>query len=112
MTELCGVQRPTGRLDGKTEKLPSAHRYFLAGAAVLLPRLLAHAEACEKGERYIEALRKHKRIVLTDDEVLADPMLNPNGEQSLFRRKGYIAVYDIDDIVADDKHGLRFTLIK
>ena len=39
-------------------------------------------------------------------------MVNPNGEQSLFRRKGYIAVYDVDDIVADDKRGLRFTLIK
>jgi hypothetical protein len=35
-----------------------------------------------------------------------------SARESLFRRKGYIAVYDIDDIVSDDKHGLRFTLVK
>ena len=118
MTELAACKGQQGdwlidvTIDGKTEKLPSAHRYFLQGLLYSRPAFWLTPKRAKKGERYIEALRKHKRIVLTDDEVLADPMLNPNGEQSLFRRKGYIAVYYIDDIVADDERGLRFTLTK
>jgi len=54
MTELAVCKGQQGdwlidvTVDGKTEKLPSAHRYFLQGLLYSPPGLLAHAEACEK----------------------------------------------------------------
>jgi hypothetical protein len=99
-------------IDGKTEKLPSAHRYFLSGLRLEVPHFWTGEKHAKKRERYLEALFKHKRIVLTDDEVLVDNPIHAGPDRSHFKRKGYIAVYDVDEIVADAEHGLGFTLTK
>ena len=77
MTELavCGGQQGDWlidvTIDGKTEKLPSAHRYFLQGLLYSRPAFWLTPKRAKKGERYIEALRKHRTpMCLSSSAVL------------------------------------------
>src|SRR5690348_15743169 len=81
-------------VDGR--RIPCAHKYWWKGRSHYLD------PGAKPGERqwdeYIEALRQGKEAILTNDDLL------PNGT---FKRTGYIALFEIDDIRITNE-GLEF----
>jgi hypothetical protein len=92
-------------IDGRTERLPTAHKHFMRG--LTYQRADAAWLALAKGQRWLDALRGKQRVVLTDDEVGArnDPV-----RPVRIARKGYIAVFAVNEIAIDDT-GIRFRLM-
>ncbi len=89
------------KVDG--ERLPCVHQYWVKG--------LHHCDpGFGSGERQWDELFRSivelKRVILTKDEPIAAP---DRKSGFLFNRTGYIAVYSVANIEADDR-GLRFDL--
>jgi hypothetical protein len=95
--------------DGETQVLPCVHRYYfkkgaqgpyyhdtLEGVSMEDARLLKH----------LEQIRSSRRVIVTDDEV--DETKFGDGR---FRRTGYVAVFDIDDLEIEG-HGYRFRFVE
>lgn len=81
------------------ERLPCFHRYWVKGA-------YHHSRGGDGSPQHralVAAIRADPRIVLTSDRV--------GGDGSSFERTGYIAVFRIANIEADD-HEIRFDLIE
>jgi hypothetical protein len=58
-----------------------------------------------KWDEFIEALKTERRAILTNDKVLG-----PSGRGVNFKRDGYIALYEIDNLIIDEQT-LRFEFI-
>jgi hypothetical protein len=93
-------------INGRTEKLPTAHKFFVRQGMVGMvydrdADWLQFQEA--KAEKWLALLKQTKKVVLTEDTVSA------GGDDYHFTRKGYIAVYAVDEIVlTKDKFHFRF----
>ena len=94
-------------IGGKTEKLPTAHKYFVrhGNEGMVYDRAdVAWLDVAGKGSQWLDVARNAKRVVLTDDDVTA----SGNSERPFrFTRKGYIGVFAIGEIVVSD-NGVRF----
>jgi len=81
--------------------LPCVHRHWRKGMEYDDPFAIAGDAVWDE---FIDAIARVKRVILTDDEVLA-----PTTDQRppSFRRKGYIAVFAVEDVRLEGRH-LRF----
>src|SRR6266516_4005242 len=116
--------------DGTTERLPVGHKsYWCDGGTYHDPLEWGptpkdgpqRALASSRMQRWVEAARKTKKVVLQLDGINDGPaeivgstigaqltMKMPEGPW--FRRLDYIGVYDIDDVIFDE-NGLRFKFL-
>ncbi|TPI49936.1 hypothetical protein FJW05_02395 [Mesorhizobium sp. B2-9-1] len=90
------------------EDLPCVHKYWVKG-------LLHHDRFQRHGYanslqilELVQAVRNGQRVILTDDKPLFDAAGNLIG----FERKGYIAVYAVDDVTYSPEEGLKFQLVE
>jgi hypothetical protein len=83
------------------ETLPCVHKYW----ADHWPNYLdpGVTPGARKADEYIAAIKSGKRVILCDDNVSSD--------ESEFKRAGYIAMYEVDNVEADER-GMRFTFVR
>lgn len=91
------------------EPLPCVHKYWVKGLLHHDP-FLRHKDGlnAEKIRELAEAVERLRRVVLTDDAAHKDT----SGVVTRFTRKGYIAVYEVEDVSYSEDDGLRFKLAK
>jgi hypothetical protein len=115
--------------DGTTERLPVAHEtYFRPGGTYYDPLDWGpdkstgpqRALASTRMQRWVEAAKKTKKVVLQKDAINDGPaeivgstigaQLTKAPEGPYFTRVGYIGVYDVGDVTFD-LNGLRFNFL-
>jgi hypothetical protein len=87
------------------EQLPCVHKYWLTKMHHADPNYVA---GDKKWDELVDAIFEKKKVILTNDE--AHQALEKKGGMA-FSRTGYVGVYRIDKIFADDE-SLRFDLIE
>lgn len=92
-------------INGRTEKLPSAHKYFMHGLNYNRPDV-GWLSIPGKGPRWLDAITRSTRVVLTDDEITLR-----SGRPIRAKRTGYIAIYAIDDLKIDSD-GIHFRFVE
>jgi hypothetical protein len=93
--------------DGTAERLSVAHATFSNGKTYhdpleWGPNGSQRALASAKMQRWVETVKKTKKVVLQKDAF---------GEDGNFTRIGYVGVYDVDDVTIDATNGLRFKFL-
>ncbi|WP_196814786.1 hypothetical protein [Mesorhizobium sp. L103C131B0] len=90
------------------EDLPCVHKHWVKG-------LLHHDRFQRHGYgnspqilELAQAVQSGKRVILTDDK----PLFDGSGNLIGFERKGYIAIYEVDDVTYIPEEGLKFRLVK
>ena len=88
-----------------SERLPCVHRHWVTGTRHADPGYVPDEP---KWIELLSAIRAGGRVVLTKDRPVDAP-----GKKSgfVFEREGYIAIFDVANVVADDD-GLRFDLVR
>jgi hypothetical protein len=81
--------------------LPCVHRYWRKGMEYDDPFAIAGDPVWDE---FIAAIATGKRVILTDDEVLAEAT---EETPPSFRRKGYVAVFAVEDVRLEGRR-LRF----
>ena len=87
-------------MDG--ERLPCVHKFWWEKGTYNDTKL----RSSPKADELFEAIKELKRVILTDDTPEFE-----GSEVVRFERKGYIAIYAVDD-VEFDVNGLRFKFKK
>lgn len=87
------------------ERLPCVHKHWCEGKAQSyndpwVRRGRAHAD------EFVDAIEANKTVILCEDEITEN-----EGREPGFKRKTYIAVFEVSDVVCDDD-GLRFKFAK
>jgi hypothetical protein len=97
-------------INGKTEKLPTAHKCFVRQGldSLMYDRPVFWNDRPGKWKTYIKLLRERKRVVITDDAI----SYNEQKGRHSFTRKGYVAIYAIDDILANKDFGFHFRIVE
>ncbi|TPK82662.1 hypothetical protein [Mesorhizobium sp. B2-4-17] len=90
------------------ESLPCVHKYWVKG-------LVHHDRFQRRGYanssqilELVQAVQQTERVILTDDKPIVDAAGNLIG----FERKGYIAIYAVDDVTYSPEEGLKFRLVQ
>lgn len=85
-------------------QLPCVHRYWMKRGEYEA-RFVIHGDPA--WEEFIAAIRRDRRVILTDDEVLVEAT---ETQPPSFRRKKYVAVFAVEDVrVEGDCLRFRFT---
>ena len=98
-------------IDGRTVSLPTAHALFVRvglDGRLFYDRPVFWTQSERRAtqwKKFRAALLKHKRVVITEDDWSTDE----NGVGKAVR-KGYIAIYEVTNIIATNVHGLVFEL--
>jgi len=98
-------------VDGRTQSLATAHALFIR--AGLDGRLfydrpvfwVQSSQRSTKWQKFRAALLRHKRVVVTEDDWTTD-----DDGVSHAVRTGYVAIYDVTNVIANSIHGLVFEL--
>jgi hypothetical protein len=92
--------------DGRKEVLACVHQHFWksgpSGPCYDDPWTPELRETA-KFAKHVDLIRTKGRVILTTDNINE----SKNRGEGFFERTGYVAVYNIDDLVVDDE-GLRF----
>ena len=90
------------------ENLPCVHKYWVKG-------LLHHDRFQRHGYanssqilELVDAVQNVKRVILTEDK----PNFDAAGNLIGFDRKGYVAIYAVDDVTYTPDEGLKFRLVE
>ena len=87
------------------ERLPCVHKHWVHGTRHSDPGYLADDP---KWIEFVDAIIMSKRVILTNDVA----SVAPDKKSGIsFERDGYIAVFEVSDVVADED-GLHFNLVK
>jgi hypothetical protein len=95
-------------INGQTKELATIHTQFIRqgyDGLVYDRHDTGWADHPTKAAKWEEALRREKMVVLTDDDVVSDRFFH-------VERKGYIAVFAIDEIIVDAKVGMYMRLLE
>jgi hypothetical protein len=85
--------------------LPCVHRHWRKGMEYDDPFTVPGDPVWDE---FIAAIDRERRVILTDDEVLAEATEQTPPD---FRRSGYIAVFAVEDVRVEGRH-LRFRFAK
>lgn len=87
------------------EQLPCVHRHWMKGMYHADP---GYVEGESQWPALVSAIRAKKRVILTNDEAFP---VSENKHGMGFTRTGYIAVFAVENIEADEG-SLRFKLVE
>jgi hypothetical protein len=100
-------------INGQTKQLATIHKQFIRQGydGLIHDRHdTSWANFATKTAKWEEALRREKMVVLTDDDLVGtDP---ESARLFKFERKGYIAVFTVDEILVDAKVGIYMRLLE
>lgn len=98
-------------IDGNTVNLATAHALFIRAGIdgrLFYDRPVFWVQSSQrsaKWQKFREALLRHKRVVVTEDDWSTDAQGISHAV-----RTGYVAIYDVTNVIANDIHGLVFEL--